>query len=48
MSGTDAGVSSASTILSLTANDWVSLIMKNSADNDDPTVEAGNVTVEKK
>ena len=47
MSGTDPGVGTGNTILTLTANAWISLRIKNTANNNDPTFQAGNIVIKK-
>ena len=48
MTTSNVGHSGSSTILSLTANDWISLRIKNTQNANDPTVVAGNVLIEQK
>ena len=45
MTSSSIGVAAASTILTLTANSWVSLRIMNDANNNDPTVEHGNLSI---
>ena len=48
VSVTKIGTSCGSTILTLTADAWISLRIMNDANSNDATVQAGNITVQKK
>ena len=48
MTTSNIGASSAMTILSLNAMDWITLRIKNTANNNDATINAGNIVIEKK
>lgn len=48
MSSINTGASGASTILALSAGDWITLRIKNTANNNDPTLNAGNIVIQKK